>query len=185
MHTTPNGLRMRTVAPRPGCGSKRHNFSFKTFDGHSGRNCRNPSLISERVCDLFQQSSSKRFTYSWTWFSPQCYRIRCKAFVGRGPRFYLAYIGLDDAVRLELRRLYVAVKEGHRKQIRQAAVIRLFLGLDDSVHAVSAASGKVVGEFEKPLPQSRLSCRDRFCSAWRVRPCNEQPTACGSWSCTF
>ena len=46
-----------------------------------------------------------------------------------------------------MRRLYVAVKEGHRKQIRQA-VIRLFLGLDDSVRAVEAAAGKVVGELK-------------------------------------
>ena len=57
------------------------------------------------------------------------------------------HIGLDDAVGFELRRHHVAVEEGHRKQVRQA-VIRLFLGPDDFVHAVETAAGEVVAELE-------------------------------------
>ena len=40
-----------------------------------------------------------------------------------------------------MRWLYVAIKEGHRKQIRQA-VIRLFFGPDDFVRAIKAAAGE-------------------------------------------
>src|SRR5271156_393316 len=59
----------------------------------------------------------------------------------------LLYVGHNDALRLELRWHHVAIKEGDGKQVRQA-VIGLFLGLDDFVHAVEAAAGKVVAELE-------------------------------------
>jgi hypothetical protein len=57
----------------------------------------------------------------------------------------LLYIGAHDAVRLELRRHHIAVKQRHREQVRQA-VIRLFLGPDDLVYAVEAAASKIVGD---------------------------------------
>src|SRR5580704_14660398 len=57
------------------------------------------------------------------------------------------HIRLDDALRLELRRHHIAVKERYRQQIRQV-VIRLFLSLDNSIDAVEASAGKVVAELE-------------------------------------
>jgi len=40
-----------------------------------------------------------------------------------------------------------ASKERHRKQVRQA-VVGLFFDLDDLIHAVEAATGKVIAETE-------------------------------------
>ena len=46
-----------------------------------------------------------------------------------------------------MRRHYIAVDQGHRKQIRKA-VIRLFLCTNDLVHAIKPAAGEVIGELE-------------------------------------
>jgi hypothetical protein len=56
----------------------------------------------------------------------------------------LLYVGPGDAVRVELRRHHVAVEHRYCQQVRQI-MIRLFLSLNDFVHAVEAASGEVVG----------------------------------------
>lgn len=79
-------------------------------------------------------------------------RVLSREFVVRTDRNLLQqrlHIGPDDAVRLELCGRHLAIDEGNRKQVRQA-VIRLFLGTDDFVHAVKTAAGEVESELEHP-----------------------------------
>jgi hypothetical protein len=53
--------------------------------------------------------------------------------------------GSRDAVRLELRRHHIAVKQCHREQVWQIVICQ-FLGPDELVHAVEATAGKIVGD---------------------------------------
>src|SRR5580700_11144715 len=75
---------------------------------------------------------------------------------------------------LELRGHHVAIQQRDSEQVRQA-VIRLFLGADEFVHAVEAAAGEVVSELENlslngnHLPGIDLVLRSEFDHAMHGR----------------